>query len=160
MHAEAVNGDVGSAGFRVARADQTHGDVRPGIAQGVSRGGNQAPQIEGRTDDHLLARGGCDGHRRASVVERVEQVERKPLHGAAHEQRGALAVGQDSDDHRNGVALDVLEEQGGTGGGAPIDGGELRVGIDGLPRGGELAGDGGEEFQGGAEIANATSIHW
>ena len=106
-----------------------------------------------------------DGHGRAGVIQRVQQIEGQPLDGAAHEQRGALAAGQDSGDDRDGEALDVFEEQGGAGADAFVDGGEFRVGIDGLARGGELAGDGGEELQGGAEIedvsgGHTTSIHW
>ncbi len=160
LHAQPVNGDVGGAGFGVARSDQSHGDVRPGIALSVGGGGNQAAQVEGRTDDHFLAGGSFDGHRWPRVIERFEEVEGQPLDGAAHEQGGTLAAGQDSNDDWNGEALDVFEEQGGAGCGAPVDGGEFRVGVDGLARGGELAGDGGEELQRGAEIENATSIHW
>jgi len=153
-----VNGDVGGARFGIARAHQPHCDVRPGIAQGVGGSRNQPPQVERRTDDHLLARGVCDRHRCARVIQRVQQVERQPLDGAAHEQRRALAAGQDSNDDRNGVALDVFEEQGGAAAGAFVDGGEFRVGIDGLPRGGELAGDGSQELEGGAEIEMSAAV--
>ena len=76
------------------------------------------------------------------MIEGVEKVEGQALDGAAEQQRGALAAGQDAGDHGHAVALHVLEQHGrpDAGGGRDrsaradeaVDAGEFGEGVDRL----------------------------